>query len=234
MKRITVHTYKFQELSDSAKERAREWYRRSIEAADYAEHVTDDLETCADLLGIDIKQTLKRSGNGVITHTPTVYWSGFSSQGDGASFAGTWRAENIQPGKLVAHAPQDTALADIAKVFEEVAAAYPTATLTVAHNGHYYHSGCTGFSWDMNPPEDTDDVARTATEVNNAQEARAMTERAANRAALRVAQATRDLMDWYYEQLRLAHDWAYADAQVDESIVANEYDFLTNGERSTF
>ena len=71
---ITIQTlYTFDELSDSAKERAREWWR-NLEAQDWDSSCTiDDAKDCAKIIGILIDD---------------VYWSGFYSQGDGATKSG--------------------------------------------------------------------------------------------------------------------------------------------------
>lgn len=78
---ITV--YKFDELSDKAKEKAREWYRDGQLDYDWWEFVYEQADTAAKHLGIDIDRKGK--------HTPAIYFSGFWSQGDGACFEGSYR-----------------------------------------------------------------------------------------------------------------------------------------------
>jgi len=39
----------------------------------------------------------------------------------------------------------------------------------------------------------------------------------------------RSFADWIFKQLEDEYEWANADEQVDESIIANEYEFTENG-----
>lgn len=44
-----------------------------------------------------------------------------------------------------------------------------------------------------------------------------------------VIQLMRDFADWIYEQLEKAYDYRTSDEAVEESIIANEYEFDENG-----
>ena len=46
-----------------------------------------------------------------------------------------------------------------------------------------------------------------------------------------LAKPLRDFADWMYKQLETEYWWRMEDAQVDESIEANEYTFDENGNR---
>ena len=88
---VETHVYKFSELSDDAKERARDKYREDSEM--FTDFCYEQFETAAAILGIDITETRTRkshkNANEMVTYTAnTIQWSGFSSQGDGASFTG--------------------------------------------------------------------------------------------------------------------------------------------------
>jgi len=65
--------------------------------------------------------------------------------------------------------------------------------------GHYYHENCTEFSCDELRSDDE------------------------------FIELAKDCMRWCYRQLEKAYEWQNADEQVDESIVANEYEFLKSG-----
>ena len=101
-KAIFVTTYTFDELSDKAKARAREWYREGNDF--FSEHVIDDAANMARILGID----LDAKGE------PQIYWSGFGSQGDGASFVGEYRCRPEACEEIMHAAPQDEELYRIA------------------------------------------------------------------------------------------------------------------------
>lgn len=76
MHTITKYVYTFDELSDDAKENARNWWRECESMdTDFHECVFDDYKEGCGVLGIDIDQ---------------IYYSGFYSQGDGACFTGTY------------------------------------------------------------------------------------------------------------------------------------------------
>lgn len=142
MKIIETKVYKFDELSDKAKEKAREWWRRAQDGDNFwSECVIEDAKEIGKLLGIDIDN---------------IYWSGFCSQGDGACFTGTWRSSSLKPGAVKEFAPKDTELHRIASVFEEQAKAYPFSTFHVTHRGHYQHQYCTEFDFRVTDNDDNE------------------------------------------------------------------------------
>ena len=115
MRDITTTVYQYHELSDEAKEKARDWFRE-VSAGDdfFSESVFEDAATIADLMGLDIRQTHVKRGDGSSHWNPVIYWSGFCSQGDGACFEGSYR---YKPGSVKAvtdYAPLDDELQRIA------------------------------------------------------------------------------------------------------------------------
>lgn len=197
--------YKFDELSDTAKEKAREWFRRDYPDYDWWESVYEQADTAAKHLGIDID----RKGN----HTPAIYFSGFWSQGDGACFEGSYRyKKGWRKAILAEFGNSDTQreLLDIGQQLHEAQARqFYKLVATVTHRGHYDHSGCTSIdvSHDEDPYRDIGDCEDA------------------------VIQALREFMDWIYKTLEDEYDWLTSDEQVDDSIIANEYTFLENGKR---
>lgn len=216
----TLYTYN--ELAPEAQEKARNWYREASAEDDYSEHVIENFADLCDMLGLDIRQTRKARMNGETFYAPVVYWSGFNSQGDGACFDGAWRADILKPGKVAEEYPNDDELQRIACVFERGAEAYPGARFTVVHRRHYYHPGCTSFDFDMNPPEDHDDIARSATEWAAIRSRDALTEE-------ELRDAARDLMGWLYKALEEEYNYQNSDEVVAETIIANEYEFTESG-----
>lgn len=212
MPRIKQETvYQFDELDDRAKEKARDWYRQGGFDYEWWDTVFEDAKECLAIAGFRVDK---------------IYFSGFSSQGDGACFVGSWRATEAKPAKAMKdHAPMDKELHRIAAEMRRIAKAYPGASMSVKQRGHYYHDGCTEFSVDLNPPEDSDDVARTTAEWDALAKAREPFEEA-------VTEASRDAMRWVYSQLEKEWDYMNSDEQVDETIRANEYEFDEKGNRS--
>ena len=112
---MTIETYKFNELSGDAKERAREWYRPSAcDDNDWFEFVYEDAATCGGILGIEFDHV------GKSVKTPEIYFSGFSSQGDGACFVGRYSYAKRCNRLIRKHAPVDAELHRIADELVEV------------------------------------------------------------------------------------------------------------------
>jgi hypothetical protein len=217
--------YQFDELDEEAKERAREWYRAgNCEDSSWSEAVIDDAAEIATMLGIDLCQTAYKTMGGETKYKPTVYFSGFWSQGDGACFEGTWRARDVQADKLKADAPQDKELHRIADGLAELAKEYPDGYFSVKHRGHYSHSGCTSFDVEL-PNSALDEMIYGSFEYQAKESAIRHDEET-------LIQLARDFMDWIYKQLKKEWDYQNSDEQVEESIRANEYEFLETGERA--
>lgn len=135
IKQVTV--YKFAELSDKAKEKAREWWRRASAGDTYfAEMPRENFVTIAHALGWQTDQK-------------KMFWSGFYSQGDGAQFEGDFKAERVDVSKLAGFLAADTKLADIANQFKLIAEAFPQVEGSVKSSGHYCHEMGTEFEEDF-------------------------------------------------------------------------------------
>ena len=109
MRQEVINIYKFDELSEQAKETARQWYREGL---DYPSFIIEEWPEQAKERGFDIDK---------------IYYSGFWSQGDGAMFEGsvndfTKFCEGLNPHfiKLVKSGNLDL-------------------TCHFTHSGHYYH-----------------------------------------------------------------------------------------------
>jgi len=216
MPRILETTvYQFDELSDRAKEKARDWYRQFIfsDSHDW-EFVYEDTAVIAGMLGIDLRQRAVKTMGGKTRYEPAIYFSGFSSQGDGACFEGTWRASDVKPGKAKEHAPQDADLHAIAADIEALAVKFPDGFARIEHRGRYSHEFCTEFDVAVGEERDNDNPITDA-EFAEFEDG--------------IKEACRDFMRWIYRQLELEHDWQMSDECVDDNIRANEYEFESNG-----
>ena len=133
-----ITLYQFDELDDAAKNRAMDWYREGALDYDWWESCYEAAANAGAHMGIDLGKKGRNAG-------PAIYFSGFSSQGDGACFEGTWRyakgwrkALRAEFGGelLKALEPIGQALQDAAKrQFYKVSA-------SCNHRGFYYHSSC--------------------------------------------------------------------------------------------
>lgn len=198
--------YKFDELSDDAKEKAREWWRR-CENEDCSDLIDrDDFETCAKILGIEFDTRPVKLMGGGTRYESKIYYSGFWSQGDGACFEGRYSYEKQCAKKIRDHAPQDTrlhAIADQLQVLQRKHFYRIAAHMT--HNGHYYHSGCMFVDATLNG----DDAPRSIEED--------------------IRDIMRKFADWIYRQLESEYEYRMSDENVDESIRCNEYEFNEDG-----
>lgn len=193
MKTKTINVYQFSELSVSAKQKALDWYRSIDDFAFDSECILDDAKETALLLGINIDK---------------IYYGGFSSQGDGASFTGSYKYKKNTLPEVKAMFPNNAELQRIAKALQDVQRKnFYRLTANASHRGHYYHSGCMAVS-----VEDSNNQYR---DIGSAEDD--------------VTQALRDFADWIYSNLEKQYEWVNQDEQVEENILANEYEFDENG-----
>lgn len=189
--------YKYDELSDHAKEKARDWYRQTNSDDNYwSEAVIEDATHIALLLGMQ---------KGV-----KFYWSGFSHQGSGAQFIGQWYASDCKPDQARAHAPQDDKLAGIISEWKDFIARFPESSFTVKAGSYGEHEMATRFDIRLGTDENECDITNDKAEEE-------------------ITEIARDFMRWTYRQLEKEYDWINDDAQVEESIQANDYEFDEDG-----
>lgn len=212
---IETKAFAFDELSDAAKAKARDWYREtsSNDASDF-DFSTDDFVAVLEIMGVEVSTHEVKLMSGKTRRAPNIYWSGFCSQGDGASFSGDYHYNAAAPAKIRAHAPQDNELHRIADELSALQLRNAFGLCArITQSGHYYHSN-------------TMDV-----EVHDARnEDRAIT----GGDDYELRQLMRDLADWHYKQLDAENDDRQSDECVDENIEANEYMFDEEGDRHAY
>ena len=204
MRVIEKEIFKYEELDDRAKDKAKDWYRQFVfnDSCDW-EFVFEDAVQAADILGINIDH---RRGS----REPAIYFSGFWSQGDGACFEGSYRYAKGATKKIREYAPQDTELHRIADELQSIQRRnFYKLCARMTHSGRYSHSGCMDASvWHY------DDQYR---DIGDAEDD--------------IAQLMRDFADWIYDQLEKEYEYQCSDNVVEESIIANEYEFDEDGDR---
>ena len=184
---------------------------------DWWDSVYSDLHQICEILGIDLDK-----------NEPS--FSGFWSQGDGASWTGSYNATKLlrgyetagtkhptydfAPQKIREHAPKDEELHRIADELCLLARVYfPTYIQVHRHNSHYVHSStmyvetlelCVGGEWyaDYHDHGIADEVLE---HVNDTLQG-----------------LFRDLADWLYTTLETEYDYLTSDEAVIESLEANE------------
>ena len=202
MPRVIERTvYRFHELSDKAKARARDHYRAQGVRDQWWDFVYEDAVRVANILGISITE---KSGP-----SPAIYFSGFSSQGDGACFQGgyTPKPGNETTEGIRSECPQDEELHRIADALAllQVSARVQHGQRIEANittSGSYCHSG-------------TMNVDATYTEGDSPDP----------EIAEELQQLIRDFADWIYARLEDEYDWLNSNEHIDEALLDGDNEF---------
>jgi hypothetical protein len=214
MREVTTKVYTFDELSDRAKERARDWYREGMETDDYADSVIEDAARLGAIIGIDLRQKPVKLMNGSTRMEPLVYWSGFSSQGGGLNYGASYAWKRGSVKALASEAPMgddkthrgNNTINRIAQELQTVQRRnFYQLQASISPSGRY-------FSLDIDVERaDCKTVSDNDVEI--------------------VQECLRDFGTWIYRQLESEYEYQTSDEQVDESIEANEYTFDEDGNR---
>lgn len=208
---IETTVYRLSELSDTAKDKARAWYREASSDDDWHEFVFEDFEAICAILGIRLKTRPVRLYGGGTRQKPCIWFRGFWSQGDGACFEAFYSYEKDALRKIRSHAPQDEELHHIANTLQAIQRRnFYQLHAEATHRGHYYHEYCMSISAER-------DSATWQDMTADAEDT--------------VLEAMRDLARWLYRQLELEYEHQTSDAVVDDTITANEYTFTASGRR---
>ena len=87
---------KYSQLDTAAKEHARNNWRDGMADDGWWDHVYTDVITTGALMGIEIGSKVLKDVKGKAYDVPDISFSGFWSQGDGASFGGYLVVENLK------------------------------------------------------------------------------------------------------------------------------------------
>ena len=208
---IETTVYTIDELSDAAKENARIWYRDQGLHDEWYDFVYEDFETICGILGITLATTPVRLYGGGTRDKPQIFWSGFHSQGDGASFFGTYCHARGASKAIRAHAPKDAELHRIADELQAVQKRnFWQVHASIRQSGRYCHEYSMAIEVERDSPTwqpMTDGVDET------------------------VIEALRDLARWLYRQLRSEYEHQTSDEAVDEIVSINAWTFQADGTR---
>lgn len=106
MRTLTTPVYKFSELGDKAKAKARDYFRQDVDL----EYVVDEFRSIAEIIGLELDTRPVKLMNGQTRGKPEVYYSIGYRQSDYAAFVGTWRYTKDCKKAIRDYAPQDTDL----------------------------------------------------------------------------------------------------------------------------
>lgn len=211
----TLTLYTYEELSESAKETAREWWRAAMDESDY-QNTLDDFATILEMIGVDLKTHNVQLMGGGSRQDPNIWYSLSYCQGDGASFEGAYSYKAGAAKAIRAYAALDTELHAIADALQAVQKRYGyrlTAAIDQGrYGGGYTHSG-TMF---------LDAEATTISGHERAVSAEDEKE---------VQELMRRLADWGHRSLQKEHEYLTGEEQIAEAMEANGYTFEENGKR---
>ena len=140
-----------------------------------------------------------------------IYYSGFYSQGDGACFEGSYAYQIGGLKALKEYAPEDKELHRIARRLQEIQAInFYQLEASVKQSGHYYHEFCTDIQVDRHYECANDYAIEEITEL------------------------LRDFMHWIYRQLEQEYEFQTSEEQIQDTILANDYQFNINGTFNMF
>lgn len=183
---------KFNELSEEAKDRARE-DAYDLDH-DWWDH-TEDAVRMANIIGIQIDWEGKRA------ETPAINFSGFSSQGDGACFRGSYEFDPDAVANIKAECPIDTTLHNIT---EQLSLIFVTRRLKgiehgfntkITTSGREYHSYAMDVELDSHGEEDD----AYFIEVQDT-----------------ILTLMRTFADWMYKQLEQEYEYLTSDERLAE------------------
>jgi hypothetical protein len=193
MRTIETTVYKYDELpTDAAKERAREWWLRDGLNYDWYDSVYEDAKAIGAILGFTIDR---------------ISFSGFYSQGDGASFVGSYYYAPGWRKRLKAYAPLDEDVRTIGETLQAIQKRNRYGLrATIGAMGQYSHEGTMKAT-----VEDAD-----GREVPGDDDAA-------------ILECARDFARWIYKQLEAEHEYLTGEESVSETLRANEYEFTADG-----
>jgi hypothetical protein len=201
---LEKHVCTYDELSDRCKSTARDWMREG-EAEDFSQDdsIYEPTRVAAGILGIKFDESRRGNGN------PAICWSGFSSQGDGLSFAGSYSHSPNSPAKIRSEFPTDTALHAIADGLDAIQNGFRLLTghrinARITHNGREVHK--------MSMSVTVED-AETGDELEDVEPED------------KILDLMRDFADWIYRGLEQEYNYRLSDENVEERIQDGEYQF---------
>jgi len=129
MTEIEEKSYKFADLSDSAKEKARENWREGNLEYEWWDSVYDYAKEIGAAIGFRIEN---------------IFFSGFSSQSDGSCAEGYYEYHKGWKEEVDKIGPVDSEILEIATKLQQIQRIYFYRLCAgIKHRGFYHHSGCT-------------------------------------------------------------------------------------------
>lgn len=207
---IKTPVFKFDQLSPEAQAKAIEKnYDRDVDH-EWWDAVYEDAVMMANIIGIQIDT---RNGS----QQPCIFFSGFSSQGDGACLEGQYAYKKGCLAELKVSAPagykspetgqwvEQEGNAELHRICKALNAVqrkqFYGLEATVKQQGHYNHSGCT--SIEVTHAEDMyRDIGEAEDDIKT---------------------LLRDFMDWIYSRLEAEYNYLTSEEHIREAIQDDEF-----------
>lgn len=198
MKQVTINLFSFSELTEKAQRKALDDFKNQphYPYSEWYDFVKSDFHTILELIGF---------------YNIDSYFSGFCSQGDGASFSANYSYKKGCLKTVKKYVPLDKELHQIVKALIGYMKRYNwLLECAITTQGTYCHSNTMRFNWDLNGSYCFD--WRYDSDESE------------------IEQLFKDLADWYYNQLEKEYEHQISDEYIKELIAINEYSFLASGE----
>lgn len=200
--------FKLDELSERAKQRARGRYREHGIDYNWWEHTYEDAVQAAACLGVEIATHTVKLYSGGGRQDPSIWFTGFCSQGDGAMFVGRYSYKADAVDAIAQHCSDETlkAIADelmLMQITARLSCACELRAEITSNSSHYCHSGCMA----VNVTYDDGLLDPPPPEVEKS-----------------LADLLRRFADWIYSQLEQEYDYLTSDEHVDERLADDEFD----------
>lgn len=202
----------FAELSESAKDKARDAVRYCNVQDEWWDAVYEDAVRMGALLGISISSTRRITSKGRTYDETDISFSGFSSQGDGASFEGDYR---FNPDALL-NIQAETSDEELLRIAQElllhqisrrICGLAPFTATIKTPNHSYCHPGMMEVDVDVNSEDDNDEHNEVSGALEND-----------------VTRLMRDFANWIYKNLEAEHDYLTSDEYIDQYLIEEKFD----------
>jgi hypothetical protein len=200
-----VEKYKYAELSDEAKAKARDEHRESVEH-DWSPRI-DEFDEVLGQLGFDVDTHDVQTYGGKLKQVPTIHWQVSYCQGDGASFEGYWHARTLNVGALLEDRPTDEDLRGIGARLMLLFMQQPESYCRVDTSAPGSGVRINDVTFDGVEPEEEPYIAfeRTMKEI------------------------VKDIGQWMYRQMRDDYEDQTNDAYIGEWLAESDHDFDEDG-----
>lgn len=186
---------KYTELNDKAKERVLQWASEKglTTDDDWYDHIYDDAKELGKLLGFFVKD---------------IRFTGFWSQGDGASWCGLYRTDWMQLDKAKEYAPNDEYIGEIINELASLALV-GRQMWDVRYSSYRY---CHENTMDV-------DYVDNEADMEIAENVHDTVERVVKRFA-----------KWIYWSLESQYEYLVSEEAIGEYLMGNDYEFDENGD----